>query len=513
MSALMINVKIELTECPEEVEINGLVKNSDGSLSMAIDLNDATNIDQCENAVFQVVYPSIRSTLTDHLSEISEKMAIEQAGSAKEVIANETPYRVDGEAGRFTFTTHSVTSDGKIYYNTASDIFEPLIGKGYYRTVGFKEIAVIYGNTEESFRKTDALINRIRYQEKGGTPCKTLQENTEKEGAKLIDFIEEKTDRILEDNGFAEDGVYCGDNAEYVNNEPVTVSESMIEEAVEKCLESLEMTKEKKKVMKDEISANPICYEEPADTVNVSIDDVNAKRQAGTRPEGGSEEKGKRKYVHNTVAVVSKADQSYILNGYGIRTVLCYLIAFIFNNNLIGRRIQFFTDGHTTLNAIIFKCFAWYANIGIILDWYHLVKKCKELLSMGMKGRDLRNRVLDKLLPLLWLGLTDRAIALIGDIDSADIKNRSVIEKLKKYLRRNAPYIPCYAIRKVFGLRNSSNIGEKANDLVVSDRQKHNGMSWSKAGSVALASLSALKRNNEYMRWFQKREIEMKFAA
>ncbi len=65
----------------------------------------------------------------------------------------------------------------------------------------------------------------------------------------------------------------------------------------------------------------------------------------------------------------------------------------------------------------------------------------------------------------------------------------------------------------MFGLRNSSNIGEKANDLVVSDRQKHNGMSWSKAGSVALASLSALKRNNEYMRWFQKREIEMKFAA
>ena len=132
---------------------------------------------------------------------------------------------------------------------------------------------------------------------------------------------------------------------------------------------------------------------------------------------------------------------------------------------------------------------------------------------MGMKGKDFRNAILDKLLPLLWLGLTDRAIAQIGDIDSADIKNRSAIEKLREYLRRNAPYIPCYAIRKVLGLRNSSNIGEKANDLVVSDRQKHNGMSWSKVGSVALASLSALKRNNEYMRWFQMREIEMKFAA
>jgi hypothetical protein len=53
------------------------------------------------------------------------------------------------------------------------------------------------------------------------------------------------------------------------------------------------------------------------------------------------------------------------------------------------------------------------------------------------------------------------------------------------------------------GLRNSSNRGEKANDLIVSDRQKHNGMSWSKSGSVALATVSALVTNREYKRWFQ----------
>jgi len=35
----------------------------------------------------------------------------------------------------------------------------------------------------------------------------------------------------------------------------------------------------------------------------------------------------------------------------------------------------------------------------------------------------------------------------------------------------------------------------KANDLIVSGRQKDNGMSWSKTGSVTLASLTALKRN------------------
>ena len=58
--------------------------------------------------------------------------------------------------------------------------------------------------------------------------------------------------------------------------------------------------------------------------------------------------------------------------------------------------------------------------------------------------------------------------------------------------------IPVYAVRRELGLRNSSNRGEKANDLLVAERQKHNGMSWSPSGSVALASGTALKHNREY---------------
>ncbi|MBI4752987.1 hypothetical protein HY793_01255 [Candidatus Desantisbacteria bacterium] len=51
------------------------------------------------------------------------------------------------------------------------------------------------------------------------------------------------------------------------------------------------------------------------------------------------------------------------------------------------------------------------------------------------------------------------------------------------------------------------------NDLVVSDRQKHNGMSWSMPGSVALASITALVRNNEHKRWLEKGTIEFQLAA
>jgi len=51
------------------------------------------------------------------------------------------------------------------------------------------------------------------------------------------------------------------------------------------------------------------------------------------------------------------------------------------------------------------------------------------------------------------------------------------------------------------------------NNLVVSERQKHNGVSWSKGASVALATITSLKRNKEYKRWFKEKEIDFKLAA
>ena len=54
---------------------------------------------------------------------------------------------------------------------------------------------------------------------------------------------------------------------------------------------------------------------------------------------------------------------------------------------------------------------------------------------------------------------------------------------------------------------------KKQNDLVVSERQKHNGMSWSKDGSVSLACLATIKRNKEYKKWFETGDLELKLVA
>jgi hypothetical protein len=51
------------------------------------------------------------------------------------------------------------------------------------------------------------------------------------------------------------------------------------------------------------------------------------------------------------------------------------------------------------------------------------------------------------------------------------------------------------------------------NDVVVSNRQKHNSMSWSADGSTRLAMLTALRRNGEDMNWLLKHDISFTFDA
>jgi hypothetical protein len=413
-------------------------------------------------------------------------------------------YRVDGEVGRFNFSTHRVEG-GNIDYNTAVDVFPALKAKGWYRTVGFKEIAMILGDVENSYRKTTELINRIRYQQVDGTPYRTLQANTEQEGTQVIDYLNKKTANILRRHRFSEDGVYTGNPEDLDSVRAQTLPEESIKEA------AVNLSSE---YSPEELLSNPVYLEEPSKSVNISIDDVSVKKQSEERGcVAVTDDKQGRKYVHNTVTRVDKDNRSYSLVGAGIKVSIGYLIAFLLSNRLLGCRFQFFTDGHTALNDTICRCFKWYPNFGIILDWFHLVKKCKELLSLALKGRLIRNEILREVMPLLWHGLTDRAIRIIEQIEPGKIKNDEKRLKLISYLDRNKEMIPCYALRKNLGLKNSSAIGEKMNDLLVSFRQKHNGMSWSKTGSLALAALTAVKRNKENQSWLEKRNLEFKLAA
>jgi hypothetical protein len=144
-----------LVEC-DEAENHEVNKNNDGSFSMVISEQDAISIDMCEKSVLQIAYPTIREAVSNHLSQISKKTEIE-AGEGKEIITNPHPSKVDGEIGRFTFITHSFFHESQSRYNTAQVLFTRLIGVEIYKTTGFKDIALIYGDTEQSYQKNGTI--------------------------------------------------------------------------------------------------------------------------------------------------------------------------------------------------------------------------------------------------------------------------------------------------------------------------------------------------------------------
>lgn len=421
---------------------------------------------------------------------------------------NRWPYRVDGEVGRVEFPTYCVCQADATVYDTAREVFPPLGCWERYETSGFKELALIRGVTEQSYPKTAKWLNRIRHQERA-TGATTLRASVEREGKKLREAFDRTTAEILHREAFDETGQPL---------RPVSTwgqeAAAFPAEQVKAALDACDVTVGERA----EIAQNPVRYEQPMASVNISIDDVVVKQQKEHRTspvdEADTVEEAKgRKYVHTTVAHLQQSTQTYCITGQGASTVLRILLAYLLAHGLLRFRLQFFVDGQKTLHAAILRAFSWFPQFGILLDWYHLEDKCKRQLSLAMKGTMLRNDALADLSKFLWYGRVESAIRFLRTLPRQDIKNEEAIRALIGYCERNRPYIPCYEVRKRLGLRNSSQIGEKMNDLLVSGRQKHQGMSWSVSGSSAMTALEALKRNGEYQHWFEYHEIPLQHAA
>ena len=71
------------------------------------------------------------------------------------------------------------------------------------------------------------------------------------------------------------------------------------------------------------------------------------------------------------------------------------------------------------------------------------------------------------------------------------MRNPKALEDLIGYLEKRRAYIPDYGERQRVGLWIASTRVEKFNDWAVSGRCKHQGMSWSAEGVLALAALEA----------------------
>lgn len=395
-------------------------------------------------------------------------------------------------------------------FNTAIDLFTPLGSREYYRTDGFNELALSLA-TSMSYRKVTTFFNRVRWETETGTPMRTLAHVVETEGQHAQEALNDLAEDVLTQQKFNPEGT-----PKEGSEPPTGLAPKEASLPAKRIAEAMEHYNQDKGegFRIDAIAATSQLYENPEVTVNVSIDDVGVKKQKETGRSTAKPRKEKREYVHNTIAHVEKKDCRYVLNGSSTPHVLKLLIAFLLYNHLLrGHHLQFFVDGARSLQACLVSLFQWLPHVRIILDWYHLKKKCEYELSLVLKGAKIRNTILDQLLPLMWLGKLDDAIAFLQQIQPEKVKSGQSVDRLIGYFERNRDYIPCYALRKQLGLRNSSNRGEKANDLCVAERQKHNGMSWSKKGSVALATVISLHLNNEQDHWRSNHKLSFSWAS
>lgn len=213
--------------------------------------------------------------------------------------------------------------------------------------------------------------------------------------------------------------------------------------------------------------------------------------------------------------------------------------AMLENHLFKGRSVVFLVDGASDLSTLIDSDFSFVEH-KVILDWHHLAEKIRAGLSSGAVGTAAEKKAFcQRIKDCLWNGDLESARILLcqcrdypsdeeldkmPDNEKAvlkeqykiagilECKNPKAINRVLTYLTNKESMIACYRLRKAHGLRNSSNSVEKANDLLVSYRQKHNGTSWTRFGSTGLALIRALVLNERVDRWVLKRKVSFKLS-
>jgi hypothetical protein len=363
-----------------------------------------------------------------------------------------------------------------------------------------------------SYRDAAGTLNRVLHRdEHNSVKTSTLEDWVESYGESLSDGYASKAEEILES--------YHIDNQSGIISECASLPPSVLKPELPAVIGENQARHLITEYNRGRDRVTKLKYDNLASGIEdgtgrccyISVDDIGVRFQK-------TERKGKckknRSFIENTVIHIQAEGKQYTLTAIGMDKAFKLLVAFLLENKLMeDYRLIFFSDGATCIRDNIEKYFG-FRQYTIILDWLHLEKKCNEFLSMGTKGsKDEKQRIKKELASILWTGRYQRAINHLESLKKSQVRNPAKIEELKDYIRRKSPNLACYALRHELGLRISSNRVEKANDLVVATRQKHNGMSWSRKGSGALAIITATMINGEMEGWMAGHTINYRMAS
>lgn len=182
---------------------------------------------------------------------------------------------------------------------------------------------------------------------------------------------------------------------------------------------------------------------------------------------------------------LAKVTKAKVIQEYGSQTFPLNLVAI--------------TDGARVIRHRLLTIFG--VAVTVILDWYHLSKKFREMMSMIASNKLEKAKHLRFLLSQLWQGNT--AIALEYLNYQVNARNVDKLQELIRYLEKHQSEIINYSRRSQAGKTIGSGRVEKGVDLTVGRRQKNKGMSWSHLGSRALSLLRVIELNGQWQQlWF-----------
>jgi hypothetical protein len=229
-------------------------------------------------------------------------------------------------------------------------------------------------------------------------------------------------------------------------------------------------------------------YDSTSKEILVFDDAIGVKRQKEKR------EKNYKKALKTVQTDVIEVENpqggfDYITGGYGVKdwdietALLCYICL---NYGQKKRPIVAIIDGARTIRNRLWRIFG--GQVMIILDWYHLNKKVRELMTMISFNKLEKQEYIKKIMPLLWEGKTEECLQCLRVIKP---RNQIKLDELLDYLIKHKKEIINYKKRKEAGKTIGSGRAEKGVDLIVAQRQKNRPIAWSEDGSHALAVLRA----------------------
>lgn len=381
--------------------------------------------------------------------------------------------------------------------------------KEVVRSVNFEKMTLRISG-DNSYRDSCDILNHF-YHRNGSDSVRpnTLSDHVSSVGSKIQTEMDTLSSDILSSNGFSQIESKAQAPSSFKQEIPYEPEDPC--ELFHESIEKYNHGKPDSSQIKD-LSLIKNTETHPENVVYISIDDVGVKHQKDTRKNGGNKE---GKNVENTVIHVEADGKNHVFTAVGMDKVLKQLLAWLVSTGFIyTKHLIFFSDGASNIRVALERWFS-FVPYQLKLDWYHLEKHLEESLSMALV-KQFRMEFQKTFFSQLWAGNIKEAKTELENLLSSKPKEKKVknfcrLKEAVSYLERKEQYIDCYALRKELGYRNSSGPAEKSNDLIVANRQKHNGMSWSKSGSGSLAIISAIHRNGMLEKWIKGESLESFF--